>query len=544
MSAKKYDPDSFLTQAADLLKTMSAAPNIGKYKPHQKQHYFHSCPKKRKLYIGGNRSGKTTAGICEGIWRATGTHPYRPELNNLGPTRGRVVGVDFTNGIDKILVPQYKQWCRPSTLRGGSWETAFDKGSRTLHFSNGSFIEFMSYDQDLDKFAGTSRHWVHFDEEPPRPIWGECMARLIDTNGEYWMTMTPVEGMTWIYDEIYEPNVNNPDGNVEVIEINTLENPYLSSEAITEFVRSIDDDDDVATRVGGAFVQQGGRVYKNFDPTPGVEQVLKEPIDDPKTMFPSSSWLWIMGLDHGLNNPTAVLWMAVDTNGFCVVFDEHYQKELTVEQQAMAIKRKIAEHGRAPDIMVADPSIKNRSAITATSIHEEYIKYGLAFILGNNDVKAGIVRVKKYLNKQVYVGVRRPELFEKSAKNPLDEFYKLQISPRCVNLIWEMKRYRWKTYANKKLQYENNPYDEPHKKDDHACDALRYMIMTRPDIKAKDTSVATRLDDIMVNLNERIVTNVIDDPNEMVDSGWSPLDNTPGPQYDGWTYDEHMGGMY
>ena len=276
-------------------------------------------------------------------------------------------------------------------------------------------------------------------------------------------------------------------------------------------------------------------------------QVRAEPIDDPKEVFHEREWLWIMGLDHGLNNPTAVLWMAVDSNGFAVVFDEHYQKELTVEQQSEAIKRKIAQHGRYPDILVADPSIKNRSAISGTSIHEEYLKYGLAFTLGNNDVKSGIIRVKKYLNKSRYVGVRRPSIYAKSPSNPLDEFYRLQITPNCVNLIWEMKRYRWKTYANKKLAYENNPYDEPHKKDDHACDALRYMIMTRPDIKADRFDVNNELDKVMHELDQKITRvrdNDYDDPNERLESGWEFGYNEPSPLNDGWQYDEHMGFQY
>lgn len=559
-----FNAQEFAALAGELLMDITRAPNIKKYTPHEKQYHFHSSPKKRKLYIGGNRSGKTTGGVCEAIWRATCTHPYRPELNAIGPSRGRVVGVDFVNGIDKILIPQYKQWVYPSALRGGSWETAWDKFTKTLNFANESTIEFMSYDQDLDKFAGTSRHWIHFDEEPPRPIWLECMARLIDTEGEYWITMTPVEGMTWIYDDLYEGNVNNADGNVEVIEINTLENPFLSESAIKEFAESIDAED-VETRIGGGFVRQGGRIYKNFEPTPGAGQVLKYPIDDPKELFDSKEWLWIMALDHGLNNPTAVLWIAVDTNGFGVVFDEWYAKDMTIDQHAKKIKEKIRKHGRHPDLLVADPSIQNRNPVTGTSVQQEYITYGLPFTLGNNDVKAGLVRTRKYFNKNKYVSTRYPKFYKMLLDSQLEklteegkptdgyvpEFYRLMVSPACSNLIWELKRYRWKTYANKKLQYENNPYDEPHKKDDHACDALRYAIMTRPDLTAQSAlNNEDNVRDIMEKLNKRMgiidMNDRVADPNDFIENipeGWDPL-RSPLPSGDGWDYDEHMGGLF
>jgi phage terminase large subunit-like protein len=564
MPQKRTDWSQLVLEAADKIKEQSVAPNIKKYRPHTKQSVFHKTDKKRRLYIGGNRSGKTTAGVCEGIWRASKTHPYRTDLNNIvGPVRGRVVGVDFVKGIDQILVPQYKQWTPPSYLRGGSWETAYDRGSRILYFENRSTIEFMSYDQDVDKFAGTSRHWIHFDEEPPRPIWVECLARLIDTDGDWWLTMTPVEGMTWIYDDIYEKNVDNADGDVEVIIINTFENPYLTESGI-QGLMDVTDDDDKTARIGGAFVTVGGRIYKNFDPTPGAAQVLIDPIDDPKTMFPERNWLWIMALDHGLNNPTAVLWLAFDPNGFGVVFDEYYKAERTIDQNAHGIKQIILQHGRAPDLLVADPSINNRQANNMLSIKQEYQKYGLSFSMGNNDVRAGIVRVKKHFNKYPYVsaGYSRPEFMGgpkpgtnlNEWKAPTGEdnlLHRLRISPKCVNLIWELKRYRWMTYTNKKLAFERNAYEEPNKKDDHACDALRYAIMTRPDLTANaghtDYAEARQ---IMAEMDQRLGIGVdpghrVDDPNFLRDAGYDPSrDGAPSPVEGGWDYDEHMGGYF
>lgn len=540
MPAKKMSDHEFMATLSEQIKENTRAPNIKKYTPHQKQEVFHKSNRRGRLYIGGNRSGKTTGGVTEAIWRATCKHPYRPDLNAIGANRGRVVGVDFVNGVEKILYPQYKQWLYPSSLRGGSWDSAYDKFTRTLNFSNSSTIEFMSYDQDLDKFAGTSRHWVHFDEEPPKPIFNENMARLIDTNGEFWVTMTPVEGMTWIYEDLYEPNVNNPNGNIEVIEISMIENPFLKEEAIMAFANNVDSDE-ITTRVGGGFVVQGGRVYKNFDPTPGGPHVMTKPFEDPKKAF--DNCLWIMGLDHGLNAPTAVLWMAIDPNGFAVCFDEHYHNEWTIKQHADFIKSKIVEHGRFPDILVADPSIVNRQAVTKTSIQEEYQKYGLSFIPGNNNVKDGIIRVKRYFNPDKYVGKKRSDAF--GLENG-DNFARLRITPNCVNLIKELKGYRWKTYANKNLQYQNNPYDEPHKKDDHACDALRYIIMTRPDLAS-----ATQdhdFDSVMRQLDQKIVMASdanYDDPRGLLkpDNPWTLENDMPSGNGD-WEFDEHLGGVY
>lgn len=565
---KEFDMEGFVLELSERLKDNTRAPNIKKYKPHDKQHTFHTSKKKKKLYIGGNRSGKTTGGVTEAIWRATCTHPYRPDLNKLGPTRGRVVAVDFIQGVEKIIIPQYKQWVYPSALRGGSWENAYDKNTRTLNFVTGSTIEFMSYDQDVDKFAGTSRHWVHFDEEPPYPIYAENMARLIDVDGDYWMTMTPLEGMNWVYDELYENNVNNKDGVVEVIEINTMENPYLSKQAIESFLDSVDKDE-VQQRVKGEFVTAGGKIYKDFDFKGGGKHVLKEPIDDPLKFLRGPEWMWVMGLDHGLNNPTAVLWTAIHTRGYVVVFDEHYRSDWTIEQHAAAIKLKIKQHGRVPDIMVADPSIQNRTPITGTSIHTEYAKHGLGFMLGNNDVKAGILRVKRYLKEMPYVGNSdNHPLFGDGhvlrttfvGTQKVETFSGLRISPKCQMLIHEMKRYRWKTYTNKKLAYENNSYEEPHKKDDHAVDTLRYILMSQPDLFAESTKgdIGGRKGAVHDALAEMglmgddmselgfgdPLQRDIADPHDLLSgqSGWTAANDMPGNV--SWDFDEHMGINY
>jgi phage terminase large subunit-like protein len=548
---KKFSLSDTFLALANGIQEGAVAPNITKYKPHEKQYKFHCSYCKKKLYIGGNRSGKTVGGVVEGIWRATCTHPYRPELNKIGPNRGRVVAVDILKGIDQIILPLYKRWCKPSMLRGGSWESAYAKEAKILTFSNGSTIEFMSYEQTLNKFAGTSRHWIHFDEEPPKPIFTECLARLVDTNGEWWITMTPVEGITWIYDELYEPNVSADKPDVDIIEVNTLENPYLEEEGILNLVGSMDKED-TETRIGGGFVRKGGRVYKNFDPTPGAKQVLADVIRDPRTYFPADRWMWLLALDHGLNNPTAVLWMAINDDGFIVIFDEWYKSEFTVEQHANVIKQKIKEHGRFPDLLVADPSISQRNAVSNTSIKQEYQKYGLSFILGNNDIKSGIVRVKKYLGKTNYPGeagrLRHP-MFGGTAVLPNatddlvipseDGFYpRLSISPRCGKLIWELKGYRWKTYTDKKKAYENNPYDEPHKKDDHACDALRYAIMTRPDLVIEQAYQA--VDKTLRTSGDFDIADPMDRLRHMDEDGmWSP--EHPLPKETRWDVDEHMG---
>jgi hypothetical protein len=172
-------------------------------------------------------------------------------------------------------------------------------------------------------------------------------------------------------------------------------------------------------------------------------------------------------LDAGFNNPTAWLWHGISPEGDLVTFYEHYISGWTVDQHAKRVLEINKQLGVTPDFYIGDPSIRNKDPLTGTSVWEEYAKFGLAILLGNNDVSAGIVRTARYMRTKSGNGTP-----------------KWKVASVCVNLIRELGRYRWATYANKTLNFTNNAHEKPHKKDDHACDSLRYFIMSRPDLKA------------------------------------------------------------
>ena len=465
MPKKIVSEDDMMAQLVTGLRTAAVRPNVLGYKPHAKQDLFHRKQIKGRLYIGGNRSGKTTAGVVEGIWRLTGKHPYgKPPLiaTPERPIRGRVVGVDFPNGIKKILLPEYARWLPPSELKGGSWYTAWQESLKVLNLANGSTVEFMSYDQDLDKFAGTSREFIHYDEEAPKEIFNECNARLIDTGGYWWMTMTPVEGMTWIYDDVYKPGIEGSEY-IYVIEAAMEENPHISPSEIALYLGGLDKDEREA-RGQGKFVQMGGLVFKSFNPEVHViwpESPNYVPIGE--LLHPSRKIY--NSLDHGYNNPTAVLWHSVGLNNVAITFGEHYKAEWTVEQHAAVIHEKNKEYGRIPDIYVCDPALAQRNGATGTSIQFEYNKRGIPYLLGNNDVTVGIDRINEYLRHGDGI---EPHWYIYGAS--------------CPNLIREMARLRWSKFVSKKIAADKNRQDSIHKKDDHAPDSARYFFTMLPDL--------------------------------------------------------------
>lgn len=421
-------------------------PTIHGYIPHEKQIEFHSATDQGRLYIGGNRSGKTVGGTVEDIWWLKGVHPY---LNTPAPpVRGRIVTVSYIEGIQKIIIPELAKWLPPSDLINGSWEDSYSKSERTLKLTNGSFVELMSQDQKLEKFAGTSRHFIHFDEEPPKDIFGECKMRLLDTAGSWWITMTPVEGMTWVYDDVFIPGLAS-NNNISVIIIDTEENPYISKAEIETALTGLDQNERKA-RKEGKFVQIGGLAFKNFDP---VKHII-----DP--MIPPHNWTQYASLDHGLNNPTCWLWHAVSPNGAVVTYDEVYDNERLVDDYAREVhERNKLEGRRAPEIYVGDPAIAQRNGQTGDSIQTAYAINGVPIVLGNNDVKIGVEKMNRYLKSGRWL-----------------------ITGNCTNLIKELQRVRWKIYETARKRQDNNLREELHKKDDHAPDSARYFFGLMPDL--------------------------------------------------------------
>lgn len=490
--ARRRKPQQEEVSAADLflalakrMEQQAKKPNILGYEPHNKQAWFHTQNVRLRLYIGGNRSGKTYGAIAEDIYWASGTHPHIEIPKEQ--IRGRVVGVDFERGVKEILIPLFKILCPSSYLRGGSWESAWEArgngGVLWFDYYN-SYIEFMSYEQEIEKFAGTSRHFIHYDEEPPQAIFNECQARLVDTHGYAWISMTPLDGMTWVYDYIYNPADEDEEkeilfeGNeilgpvwkgtakgrkVVVIEVGMNENPHLTEEAQAEYLAGLDDDERAA-RSKGHFVQTAGKVFKSFS---RETHVTTEEIDP--AALQRSGWQIYTSTDHGWNAPTAWLWHAVAPTGEVLTFGEHYKSEMTIEEHARIVHAKEAEWKLNVDdiIRTGDPAMNQHTAVTGTTIIQEYAKRGIYIYTDSvpKDPTIGIARMQMYFKLQ------------ESGKPTW------RISSDCGNFAKELKNLRWKVYTSKKTRYDNNPLEQVHKKDDHAFDSAKYFATFLMDLE-------------------------------------------------------------
>ena len=449
--------EMFRSIGTELAATVTK-PNIYTYRPHEAQCKFHESAAKSKLFIGGNRSGKTVGGVAEAVWFLTKTHPS-VELPD-GPIRGRVVTTDLTRGVGLIILPLVKQFVPKEHLINGVWEDSYSSGDGLLTLANGSTLQFLSYEQSMDKHAGTSLHFVWFDEEPPYNIFKENLLRLLDTDGWFWVTMTPLLGMTWIAEQLYDPYIKNPSAYPDrfVLRVNTNENPYIKEAAKSRILGFLDADER-KQREEGQFVDAGGKVFEGWNSGHVVNPGTPKLLDDEG--LPPKWWNWYMSIDSGWKNPTAILWHAVSPEGLIITFAEHYQSKMTVAEHVQVIKAKEAEWGVPITLRTGDPAIKQRREGTGTSIFQEYALRDIYLSLDNvptgpGSVAVGVERMNAYINSNMWL-----------------------VSANCTNLLRELPKLRFESYTVSKRD-TLNAKETIVKKDDHAFDSSRYFFTLMP----------------------------------------------------------------
>ena len=420
--------------------------NVGE-KIHQKQLAFHKCTKRNRWVFGGNRSGKTECGAVECVYMARGIHPYR---ENRKDTCGWVVSLSTQVQRDvaqkKILHYLRRDWIEEIVMQSGrkdAPESGVIDFIRVKNvFGGSSLIGFKSCDQGREKFQGTSLDYVWFDEEPPKDIYLECRMRVLDRRGDIFGTMTPLKGLTFVYNDIYL-NRNN-DSEVWYEFMQWSDNPYLDKDEIGQLEGCLDERA-LQSRKFGKFAAAEGLVYPEFDESVHVI----EPFSVPK------EWQDCISIDPGLNNPLSAHWYAVDFDDNVYVIAEHYEAGRDIDYHSEKIKEiskrldwKRDGQGRVRALI--DSAAKQRTLSGVKSVAELFYERG---IIVNPDVDkdlfSGIARVKSYLNQE----------------NGLPNIY---IFKNCVRLISEIKGYFW------------GSGDAPRKANDHSLDEMRYYLMSRP----------------------------------------------------------------
>lgn len=162
-----------------------------------------------RLFMAGNRTGKSVGGAYESSCHATGLYPdwwdgYRFDR----PTSGWALGSTARatrDTVQKELIGPVGAWGSgmiPSNLIGDWWALAgVPQGIDIIkikHVPSGgwSTIGFKNYEQPLQAFYGTAMDWIWADEEVPIDIYNELLIRTMTTQGRIYNTFTPLAGLS------------------------------------------------------------------------------------------------------------------------------------------------------------------------------------------------------------------------------------------------------------------------------------------------------------------------------------------------------------
>lgn len=356
------------------------------YVPHAKQREFHDAgaTARERLFLAGNRVGKTLAGAVEMGFHLTGLYPdgwqglrFTKPVEAWAASVTREVTRDVLQKIylggDGRSGVIAKKCLSGMSLKSGV-AGAVDV-VKIRHVTGGtSTLGFKSFDQGRASFQGTARDVIHLDEEPEVEVYEECLLRTLTVGGHMMLTMTPLLGLTDMVRHFTD--VERGKGKA-VIRAGWADATHLEAEVVDGLRKSLRPHEVMAREFGEPAVGRG-RVY------PVEEKELRVP----RFAIPQH-WKRCMGVDFGWSNPTAAVWLAWDAEKDIVyVTDIYWASERVPGEHAAEILRRGAWIPA-----VCDPAGQAIGQKDGVSMVEMYAAAGLRFDMADNGVEAGLMQV-------------------------------------------------------------------------------------------------------------------------------------------------------
>lgn len=402
---------------------------------------------KEDWVFGGNRSGKSDAGAKATLIQATGIVPksirdiYKKKIRI--PSDSWVCSIDYPNSRD---VAQKKILAQlPGDMR-----KRWDERNHLLELTNGSKIGFKSYDSGPIAFQGPDKDFIWKDEEPPKDINDECDFRLADRGGYSITTMTPTQGITWVYNNVYLKREDNKD-TVRCFFLNTELNEYLNKEEVERLKKKHGDNWKMRGR--GEFISKTGQIF-------AIDRLINvcKPFPIPK------DWNRYRVIDPGIGHATGCLWVAVSPLNRRFYYREYLIPDLNIPQNAKAIiDMSNYPNGTKEEFLanIIDPNSGEARAIgSGTTARIDYSVNGIPCLIANDNVDMGIDMVKQSL-MMLADGFSRSMIFDTNVK---------QIDT-MLGYVWGAKRMDGIIYGTGK----------PKKINDELPDCTRYFEMYNPD---------------------------------------------------------------
>ncbi len=439
------------------------------YQPHERQCAFHACTAEEVLYGGAAGGGKSDALLAAGVTLC------------LMVPGAKVI-------LFRRTFPELEQEIIPRMLSRLQGVARYKSQDHVFLFPNGATFRlgYLERDQDVTRYQGPEYQLVLWDELThfTRKQYTYMRSRLrmagdvadqmrrhgwiprmmAGTNpggpGHGWvkaMFVDPSPGRDYLFLGGIEKGQSTKGLRVlAYIPAKATDNPHLDIVSYTRNLESLDPVLARALRDGDWDILDGVR-WPQF--RRGVHVIEPEQLPVALAGYPLA-----MGVDYGLSDPFAAYWGALLPDNLVVVYRELYKAGLTAEQQAQLIRDVEAQGERALDrpVPVAlDPSCWNRQSegvikpVDPDAPAEGSIAWFYRKHLGGSVVKARNDRVAGW------------QLFDHHLRVRDDGLPRLLIYSTCTNLIRTLPE---------QLRSTSNPEDINTHGEDHAVDALRYLL--------------------------------------------------------------------
>ena len=335
----------------------------------------------------------------------------------------------------------------------------FKEVEKLWNFPSGAQVHFgfLERDADVYRYQGQAYSWIGFDEITHLPTefsWNYLASRLRTTDPEIQTylrcTANPGGvGSHWVKKRYIEPQEHNKsfegkDGLTrKFIPAKLSDNPYLDADGVYEqMLKSLPPTQRQQLLEGNWDVAEGA-AFTEFEPSKHVITPFALPVH----------WERVKGIDYGYASESCCLWGIMDMNdGTLIIYRELYRKGLTGEELGSIITDMETEDPFSVN-GVLDTAAWANTGTTGPTVGESLVRAGHKLRRADKNRIQGKVQLHEYLKVREN---GRP---------------KLQIFNTCPNLIRELQSIPLS---------KSNPEDVDTHASDHAYDALRYMIMSRP----------------------------------------------------------------
>ena len=335
----------------------------------------------------------------------------------------------------------------------------FREVEKIWNFPSGAKIEFgfLERDADVYRYQGQAYSWIGFDEITHLATefsWNYLASRLRTTDSEItpYMRCTANPGgvgSSWVKKRYVNPSVPNEsftgdDGLTrKFIPARLADNPFLAEDGRYEQMLNALPPVQRKQLLEGNWDVTEGAAFSEFE----IDTHVITPFDIP------IHWERVKGIDYGYASESACVWAAIDPNdGTLIVYRELYRKGLTGVDLAQFITQLELQDPFAVQ-GVLDTAAWSRTGTTGPTVGETLQRAGHKLRRADKNRIQGKIQLHEYLRVQ-------------SNGRP-----KLQIFSSCPNLIRELQSIPMD---------KSNPEDVDTHAPDHAYDALRYLIMSRP----------------------------------------------------------------